>query len=580
MEWRTVSPPRDCEDHRNSEEGIGDSGRRGGAQRGRGRGRGGNRGGRGRGSPSSSVADVYAPRGSHESRGRQPTNPDKARYEEEEEEDGGCAAGESSRGGGRGRGESSTGRKGQQNDVRRSRKAPSQKQENSYNSDDVPRNKTYGSPRGPRQNAPSPEKAAAGRGGSNRKPKVTQIIPEPSADEPVSESPIKTTKGVRGGRTRGPSSRTDNQSSSPSQRKSGSEKKSSRGYRQQPNRNTGSSDRNSRRDRKNDSDRKLFYEPFMEEEEVNSGLEAGKLFMGSLRINQRRRTDAYVTVSGMPFDVYVEGVKDRNRALQRDVVAIRLLPLEKWVTKDVVEKRALGDDEDSEMPDEERASRFPDDDTASSMPTPSQYSSVSEATDKLWSPSVDTSKTRQQLFSSPSIEHKSRKSAASGSDDISHLSEVNSKKDSWIDSRENFFDTSEFDVSLVEDKDFKDLPNTVSGVSVSRSNDSVRSLAIVSNICRRNGLQPVGQVVRIVKEKHNRVVVGMLRPKDERISSTINPEDKFARIKPLDHRLPFLMVYVDGLQDELAKGQKVCFFCYNPVSHLQELSFGEQVCSI
>ncbi|KAG0056775.1 hypothetical protein BGZ83_003393, partial [Gryganskiella cystojenkinii] len=60
-----------------------------------------------------------------------------------------------------------------------------------------------------------------------------------------------------------------------------------------------------------------------------------KYVQGVLRINKRNRSDAYVTVDTLPEgDVYICGSKDRNRALEGDVVGIELidpeeLPLQK-----------------------------------------------------------------------------------------------------------------------------------------------------------------------------------------------------------------------------------------------------------
>ncbi|KAF9573945.1 hypothetical protein EC968_007773 [Mortierella alpina] len=51
-----------------------------------------------------------------------------------------------------------------------------------------------------------------------------------------------------------------------------------------------------------------------------------KYVQGVLRINKRNRSDAYVTVDALPEgDVYICGSKDRNRALEGDVVGIELI---------------------------------------------------------------------------------------------------------------------------------------------------------------------------------------------------------------------------------------------------------------
>ncbi|CAO3564364.1 unnamed protein product [Mortierella alpina] len=54
-----------------------------------------------------------------------------------------------------------------------------------------------------------------------------------------------------------------------------------------------------------------------------------KYVQGVLRINKRNRSDAYVTVDALPEgDVYICGSKDRNRALEGDVVGIELIEQE------------------------------------------------------------------------------------------------------------------------------------------------------------------------------------------------------------------------------------------------------------
>ncbi|KAF9551296.1 hypothetical protein EC957_009180 [Mortierella hygrophila] len=59
-----------------------------------------------------------------------------------------------------------------------------------------------------------------------------------------------------------------------------------------------------------------------------------KYVQGVLRINKRNRSDAYVTVDSLPEgDVYICGSKDRNRALEGDVVGIELIDPEEHPPK-------------------------------------------------------------------------------------------------------------------------------------------------------------------------------------------------------------------------------------------------------
>lgn len=68
-----------------------------------------------------------------------------------------------------------------------------------------------------------------------------------------------------------------------------------------------------------------YFSPFMSPEDMELGIAEGKLHRGVIRINRRNRYDAYVTTEQLDSDIYIGGEKDRNRALEGDVVAVRLL---------------------------------------------------------------------------------------------------------------------------------------------------------------------------------------------------------------------------------------------------------------
>ncbi|KAJ3122521.1 hypothetical protein HK098_002782 [Nowakowskiella sp. JEL0407] len=87
--------------------------------------------------------------------------------------------------------------------------------------------------------------------------------------------------------------------------------------------------------------KKQYFEEYMNPVEVSNGLRKGTLVMGTIRINRRVRTDAYVTIDPIPSkppvscitgqpinpsdDIYICGEKSRNRALEGDIVVIKLL---------------------------------------------------------------------------------------------------------------------------------------------------------------------------------------------------------------------------------------------------------------
>lgn len=87
--------------------------------------------------------------------------------------------------------------------------------------------------------------------------------------------------------------------------------------------------------------RRALFGSYLPQSSLPLLLLAGQLVVGVLRVNQRNRSDAWVTTEVLGHDVFISGSKDRNRALEGDVVAIELLdPQEVWQTKrDKVDKK-------------------------------------------------------------------------------------------------------------------------------------------------------------------------------------------------------------------------------------------------
>lgn len=75
---------------------------------------------------------------------------------------------------------------------------------------------------------------------------------------------------------------------------------------------------------------KVAYAEYLDHDVVIKGLEMGGLLQGKLRVNSMYRMDGYITVDGLAMDVLVKGMEDRNRALDSDLVAIRLHSESEW----------------------------------------------------------------------------------------------------------------------------------------------------------------------------------------------------------------------------------------------------------
>lgn len=82
--------------------------------------------------------------------------------------------------------------------------------------------------------------------------------------------------------------------------------------------------------------RKTLFTPYLPQASLPALLGDGQLVSGILRVNKKNRSDAYVTtVDGLlDADIFICGSKDRNRALEGDLVAVELLDVDEvWGQK-------------------------------------------------------------------------------------------------------------------------------------------------------------------------------------------------------------------------------------------------------
>ena len=99
--------------------------------------------------------------------------------------------------------------------------------------------------------------------------------------------------------------------------------------------------------------RKTLFTPYLPQATLPALLADGQLVAGILRVNKKNRSDAYVTTTDLDADIFICGSKDRNRALEGDLVAIELLDVdevwgqkrekeEKKKRKDITDTRTSG----------------------------------------------------------------------------------------------------------------------------------------------------------------------------------------------------------------------------------------------
>ncbi|KAI9827447.1 MAG: hypothetical protein M1832_004796 [Thelocarpon impressellum] len=82
--------------------------------------------------------------------------------------------------------------------------------------------------------------------------------------------------------------------------------------------------------------RKTLFTPYLPQANLPALLADGQLVAGILRVNKKNRSDAYVTTQDglLDADIFICGSKDRNRALEGDLVAVELLDVDEvWGQK-------------------------------------------------------------------------------------------------------------------------------------------------------------------------------------------------------------------------------------------------------
>ena len=98
--------------------------------------------------------------------------------------------------------------------------------------------------------------------------------------------------------------------------------------------------------------RKTLFTPYLPQATLPALLSDGQLVSGILRVNKKNRSDAYVTTADLDADIFICGSKDRNRALEGDLVAIELLDVDEvWGQKrEKEEKKKRKDITDNRQP--------------------------------------------------------------------------------------------------------------------------------------------------------------------------------------------------------------------------------------
>ncbi|QLG70491.1 hypothetical protein HG535_0A04310 [Zygotorulaspora mrakii] len=91
----------------------------------------------------------------------------------------------------------------------------------------------------------------------------------------------------------------------------------------------------------NPNARKSLFAPYLPQANIPELVQEGRLVAGILRVNKKNRSDAWVSTEGvLDADIYICGSKDRNRALEGDLVAVELLVVDDvWDSKKEKEEK-------------------------------------------------------------------------------------------------------------------------------------------------------------------------------------------------------------------------------------------------
>ncbi|KAI9249337.1 hypothetical protein EDC94DRAFT_527806 [Helicostylum pulchrum] len=101
---------------------------------------------------------------------------------------------------------------------------------------------------------------------------------------------------------------------------------------------------------------RLRFDPYIDPKICTQRIAEQKYHEGVIRINKRNRSDAYVTCETLDADIFINGLHDRNRALDGDTVIVELIDLEKiWAKKkeSVIQKREQRHSTAAERPPQE-----------------------------------------------------------------------------------------------------------------------------------------------------------------------------------------------------------------------------------
>ncbi|XP_058557204.1 DIS3-like exonuclease 2 isoform X3 [Neofelis nebulosa] len=235
--------------------------------------------------------------------------------------------------------------------------------------------------------------------------------------------------------------------------------------------------------------KKSIFETYMSKEDVSEGLKRGTLIQGVLRINPKKFHEAFIPSPDGDRDIFIDGVVARNRALNGDLVVVKLLPEEQWkvIKPESNDKETEGTDE-LDLPEELCGSHLPQ----------QSVKGYNDSPDVIIEAQFDDSDSEDGHGNTQNVLV----------DGVQKLS------------------------VCVHDKGKEDADAPV-------TKDESTSMSQDTRVLSEKSLQRSAKVVYILDKKHSRAATGFLKLLADKNSELFR---KYALFSPSDHRVPRIYV--------------------------------------
>ncbi|XP_078063832.1 DIS3-like exonuclease 2 isoform X2 [Mustelus asterias] len=275
--------------------------------------------------------------------------------------------------------------------------------------------------------------------------------------------------------------------------------------------------------------RKKIFENYLSSSDVSTGLKRGELIQGPLRINPKNYQEAFLPFPDGNRDIFIDGIISRNRALNGDVVVVKLLPKEKW--KVIIPERYGSETNaaaQSEVPGEVSNVNFED------FPAQDKVKILETSPDVIIEEQYDGSQDESDNGMSVKI--------GLGRS----VSKIN-------------FSPSEKAAGL---SGMQPVDKSGTRTRTSKQEQSCDMIVNDSRIHPDRFLQKTGKVVYIVEKKHSRAVTGFIKPLSDKNSELYK---EFFMFSPVDHRVPRILIPLEDCPKDIttrpADYGNVLFIC-------------------